>query len=166
MVKSLYLVRHAQAIENTGRQSDINRILTPQGYRDATRLGRNLFESDVHPDVILASHSERTRTTAELIAEQINFDIQKIIFTEDLYEASTRILFALINSLNDDWNTIMIVGHNPSISYFSEYITHQEIGHVSPAGVVHITFEIDSWSQIGEGNGKFVKYFHPEMEEE
>jgi phosphohistidine phosphatase len=165
MVKSLYLVRHAQAIENTGRQSDIHRILTPQGYRDATRLGRKLLESDFQPDVILSSHSERTRSTAELIAEQIKFDLQRIQFTEDLYEASTRTLFTLIKSLNDDWNTIMIIGHNPSISYFSEYITHKEIGNIAPAGVVHINFELDSWSLINEGNGIFEKYIHPEIED-
>ncbi|CAN5537685.1 phosphohistidine phosphatase SixA [soil metagenome] len=165
MTKSLFLVRHAQAIENTGRQSDIHRILTPQGYREATRLGRKIFEMDIHPDIILASHSERTRTTAELIAEQIKFDIQKINFKEDLYEASTRTLFTLIRSLNDDWNTIMIVGHNPSISYFAEYITHQEIGHVAHAGVVHLSFDLTSWSQIDEGNGNYLDYFHPEMEE-
>lgn len=164
-MKNLFLVRHAQAVENTGRSTDLYRNLTPQGFRDATKIGRKIFEMDIQPDMIFSSHAERARSTAELIAEQIKFDAQKIEYTEDLYEASARTLFALIKNLNDEWNNILIIGHNPSITYFSEYITHYEIGVVSPAGLVHIRFEVGQWDLISEDNGKFVQYHHLENED-
>lgn len=164
-MKNIFLIRHAQAVENTGRATDLFRNLTPQGFRDATRIGRKIFEMDIQPDMIFSSHSERTRSTAELISEQIKFDSQKIEYTEDLYEASARTLFALIKNLNDEWNNVLIIGHNPSITYFSEYITHQPIGVISPAGMVHIQFDVNQWSLIDEGNGKFIKYEHVENEQ-
>lgn len=162
MMKNLFLVRHAQAVENMGRQSDLQRSLTPQGFREATRIGRKVFEMDVFPDVIIASHSERTKSTAELIAEQIKFDSQKIELSEDLYEASARTLFAFIKSLKDEWNNILIVGHNPSISYFSEFITRKEIGNVATSGLVHIAFNCLSWELVDEENCEFKTYIAPE----
>jgi phosphohistidine phosphatase len=164
-MKNLFLVRHAQAVENTGRATDLYRNLTPLGFRNATKIGRKIFEMDIQPDMIFSSHSERTRSTAELIAEQIKFDAQKIEFTEELYEASARTLFAFIKNFNDEWNHVLIIGHNPSITYFAEYITHQSIGVVSPAGLVYIQFEVDQWNLIDEGNGKFIKYEHIENED-
>ncbi len=164
-MKDLFLIRHAQAVENTGRTTDIYRNLTPKGFRDATMIGRKIFQMDIQPDMIFSSHAERTRSTAELISEQIKFDAQKIEFTEELYEASARTLFSLIKTFNDEWNNILVIGHNPAITYFSEYITHQAIGIVSTAGLVHIQFEVDSWSLIDEGNGKFMKYEHLENAE-
>lgn len=161
MSKKLFLVRHTEAVGNTGRETDIHRLLTPRGYRDASRIGGKFLEKYAKPDVIISSHAERATRTAELMAEQMKFDLENIILEEGLYEASARTLLNLVSELNDGWGKVLLVGHNPSFSYFAEYITKQDIGNIAPGGIVEIDFEVNSWKEVSGATGVLRSYEPP-----
>ncbi len=156
MVKNLFLVRHAESAEAVAGIKDIERELTAKGYRDAPRLGRYLFDQSIHPDAILSSTAQRARATAELMAEQLKFETYKIEFSDELYNASVRTLLRMINEANNDWKSIILVAHNPAISYLAEYLTSSDIGNISPAGLVSLSFEVDDWNEVSEGTGKLL----------
>lgn len=160
MIKNLFLIRHAEAAESNANQRDKERDLTPKGYRDAPRVGRYLFEKQYHPDAILSSTAQRAVATTELLAEQLKFDVSKIIYLEELYQASVRSMFNLLAEQKHD--SIVIVGHNPVLSYLAEYLTGEEIGSMAPCGVAHIQFESDTWSAISKDNASLVSYLMPE----
>lgn len=162
MVKNLFLVRHAESGEAVAGLKDIERDLTAKGYRDAPRLGKYLFDQGMHPDVMFSSSAQRARATAELMAEQLRFETHKIDFSEDLYNASVRTLLRFINEAKDDWNNIILVAHNPAVSYLAEYLSREDIGNIVPAGMVNLSFDIASWQAVSEGRGKLVAYVTPE----
>ncbi|MDN5203236.1 histidine phosphatase family protein [Fulvivirgaceae bacterium BMA10] len=159
-MKSLLLIRHAQAKETQTGQRDFDRELSPQGLRDSSHIGHYLRDEEILPDAIICSTAERARNTTHLLAEQLRFDTQKIKTNDDLYEASVRTFLHAINQLDDHWNTVIMVGHNPTLTYLGEYLTKQSIGNVVPAGVLHLTFTVDSWNEISEGTAMLKAYKH------
>ncbi|WKN30464.1 histidine phosphatase family protein [Porifericola rhodea] len=162
MVKNLFLVRHAEAAEAIAGIKDIERDLTAKGYRDAPRVGKYLFELNVSTDAMLSSSAQRARATAELMAEQLKYEQHKIAYVEELYNASVRSMLQIINEAKPHWNKLIVVAHNPSISYLAEYLSGEAIGNMVPAGMVNLSFEIDNWSEVSEGLGKLEKYVTPD----
>jgi phosphohistidine phosphatase len=159
MEKHLFLVRHAQADGTNFDIKDIVRPLTTDGEIDASKLGKLLSEKG-EIDLVLSSTAIRTQTTSKLIGEQIGYDPNKIEYKEELYEASTRILLKTINELEDNYNTVLMVIHNPGISYLSEYVCGEIINNVVPAGLVHLTMD-GEWAEISKGNMELVSYTPP-----
>jgi len=164
MSKELFLVRHAEADTTNFDIKDIDRPLTSDGEIDASKLGKMMAELLGTPDLIISSTAIRTRTTTAMIAEQLGYDPLNVDFLEDLYESSTRILLRVINELEEKNNKVVIVTHNPAITYLAEYISGAVIGNVSPAGLVHLKFK-GAWSEISQDGAEFVKYHEPDRPE-
>jgi len=162
MVKNLYLIRHAQAEEHNPHKKDVERHLTSKGYQDASKIGLWFKEKGVIPDLVLLSHSQRTIETMERLNEQLGIDTDHIESSEDIYEASARILLKAITEIPAEMRSVFIIGHNPSISYLAEYITGAEIGNVQTAGIAHIQVPFTSWQEVSEKNCDYVDYISPD----
>lgn len=162
-MKKLFLLRHARTEDKQPGQKDIERELTAVGLQNATRMGMNFKKKQIQFDIIICSPAERAKTTALLIAEQIKYDTSRIHFNEDIYEASARTLLQVVNKFKDDWNQVLLVGHNPSISYLAEFFTKQDIGDMTSCGVVEIHFDSNQWVETSEGTGELIGYEYPEL---
>lgn len=162
MNHSLLLVRHAMANEKEGDQKDIDRTLNNNGLRDATRIGQELKKKEVVPDIIISSPAVRARATAELIAEKCGYSIDKIHINDEVYNAPVRVLLQTINRCKEEWNIVLIVAHNPGVSYVAEYITGDEIGSVPPGTMLHLDFEVAKWEEISAGSGSVTEKIYPE----
>ncbi len=160
-MKILYLVRHAEAEKPAGGPRDFQRTLSPQGMIDAARMGKLLAKKGVRPDAVVSSPSERTRVTAEVFAEQTGFDADQIQYVDDLYEGSPRAYLAALNALPDAVQSVVLVGHNPSVTYFGEYLTHEQLGNMPTSAVVAIEFP-GGWQDISGRTGKLLFYDSPE----
>lgn len=162
-MKKLFLLRHAQSEDKESSQKDFDRQLSARGLQNATRMGMYLKSLYLQFDIIISSPAERALNTASLIAEQIKYETSKIHQNEEIYEASARTLLQVVIQLKDEWNQVLLVGHNPSISYLAEYLTRKAIGDITTCGIVEIHFDTDKWSEISEGSGELVKYEYPEL---
>lgn len=163
MSKTLYLLRHARAMDKLADQKDIERELDSIGLQNSTRMGINFSNKSLQFDIIISSPAQRAKQTASLVAEQIKYNTDKIHFNDEIYEASTRTLLQVVNRLKDEWNNVLLVGHNPSVSYLAEYLTRSELGDMTTCGVVRIEFDVDSWSEISEGTGDLINYEYPDL---
>jgi phosphohistidine phosphatase len=161
MAKNLFLVRHAKSDWSVSGQKDFERQLNGRGLNDAPKIGRKLYEMGVKPDLIISSPAVRARLTAELIAEQLKYDTDKIVFDEEIYEASVRSLLKVINSIDDKNQTVIIVGHNPTFTYIAESLTKREIGNIPTCGAVQIEFNLNSWKEVSEGTGNLKSFSYP-----
>ena len=161
--KTLYLLRHARTLEKMSDQKDIDRELNSIGLQNSTRMGINFSKKQVEFDIIITSPAVRARTTASLIAEQIAYNTSKIHVNDEIYEASVRSLLKVVNQFKDEWDSVLIVGHNPSVTYLAEYLTNAEIGDMTTCGVVKIEFNIDSWVEASEGLGTLISYEYPDL---
>ncbi|MDH5379501.1 MAG: phosphohistidine phosphatase SixA [Cyclobacteriaceae bacterium] len=161
--KHLYLLRHAHALERQGNESDFERNLSPTGLQNSTRMGINLLKKEVSFDMIVSSPAERAKNTAELVAEQIKYNTDSIYMNNTIYEASPRNLLQVVNNLKPEWKSVLMVGHNPAISYLAEYLTGSEIGNMTTCGLAYIKFENMKWEDILEYSGKLISYEYPDL---
>ena len=163
MPRYLYLLRHAESTEKQPGESDKERDLTPVGVREALLIGNYLLKENTSFDQVLSSPAQRADATARLIADAMKFDAERISKQEALYEASTRTLFQFILQLDDQCQTVLCIGHNPSISYLAESVTKAEIGDMPSGGLAIIKFNIHSWKEVSQGNGELQNFIYPKM---
>jgi phosphohistidine phosphatase len=155
-------MRHAQSADKQHSQHDKDRELTATGMREAATIGHFLKKNNYDVDLIISSAARRAESTATVIHGILNLQ-SEITINEELYEASVRNLMETVTHLDDDFKNILIIGHNPYISYFAEHLTKAEIGNMETAGLVSIRFEISKWEEATEDIGSFENYIHPSI---
>jgi phosphohistidine phosphatase len=163
-MKYLTFIRHAKSDWSNTGQKDIDRPLNSKGLRDTPKMGGKLKEMGFEPEKIFASISMRTRMTAELLVEQLNYN-QEVEYCEEIYEASVRSLFDFISLIPNQLNDIAIIGHNPTLTYISEYFSNEVLEHVPTCGVVRIAFDLEEWALLTKGGGKLIYFISPEKSE-
>ena len=162
MPKHLYLFRHAEATAKGSRQEDKSRELAQSGIKDSLHMGAWFREQNFQFDLIISSSAVRAEQTASLAIEGMKRENAKILLEDVLYEASVRQFLDYINNIEDVYHHVLIVGHNPVISYLGEYLTKADVGQMTAGGVSIIKFESDSWKNVGEATGQLVRYVSPE----
>ncbi len=166
MVKKLFIVRHAQSGEADQGTKDIERYLTRSGQREAVHTGMYLKRHGLIPELIISSAAIRAFQTSQIIAEQIQYPAEEIHEDLDLYDASVRIFLRLINELDVNCQSVLFVGHNPTVSYMAELLTGEAIGNMETGSLVEIHFPMDSWKEVSQHTGKLVQYITPNQIEE
>lgn len=160
---TLYIVRHAKAEDRAMFMADHDRQLTPEGIMATARIGHYLRSQGVNPDVIISSTAPRAADTARVLAEQLGNDPTQIRLDETLFDGGPKAYLAVVNALPDGVQSAMIVGHNPDVSYFAEFLTHQPIGSMSKGAVVAIIFENLTWAHVSGRTGSVAFQIGPKQ---
>ena len=161
-MKTLYLARHAKSSWKNPELSDIERPLNKRGKRDAPYIGNLLKEKGVKPDILISSSAVRARKTAVAVAEKIGFPKSKILIDENIYESSSTGLLKIIQGLDDNYNSVMMFGHNPAFTMLNNYLTDRHIDNIPTCGVVGINFN-SSWKKVGSESGKTFFFIYPKL---
>ena len=143
MAKTLYLMRHAKSDWNHPELSDFERPLNKRGLRDAPEMGRRLKEKDLIPELILCSPAERTRQTLDLL----DLGVKHIIFNESIYEAYTETLLHIVQSIDDRYDSALILGHNPAMSWLASGLSGVRIGNMPTCAIAEISLQTDQWNK-------------------
>ena len=160
-MKQLYLVRHAKSSWEQDWLDDFERPLNQRGKRDAPKMGRILREQGVVPDIILTSPAARASATARIIARELDYPLDLIHYHEKLYEAMTRDFITTVAALDNQYNSAMLFGHNPSLTMVANMYSGESIVNVPTTGVVGIEFGDDSWVSASENRGRFLFFEYP-----
>jgi phosphohistidine phosphatase len=147
-MKTLLIMRHAKAGGKDGEMPDYKRHLKPQGERDARKMGQLIKQAAVMPDLILTSGATRTRQTADVVVETCGYegDIQA---TRCIYYAKVADILGCLQELGDNYQRVMIIGHNPDLEMLVETLTGTH--HRIPTGaLVHLDVAVDRWSDLDE----------------
>jgi phosphohistidine phosphatase len=159
-MKLLYLVRHAKSSWRDSALDDIERPLNKRGKRDAPFMGELLKEKVVNPDVVFSSPAKRASKTAQIIAEQIGYSKKDIIYTEEIYEASSHELVEFIKKIDDEYNSVMIFGHNPGFTMLNNFLSKKYIDNIPTCGIVALEFN-SSWEEIEKNSAKMLFFDYP-----
>jgi phosphohistidine phosphatase len=157
-MKTLYLVRHAKSSWKYPNLDDFERPLNKRGRKNAPFMGRILKKLKVAPDLVISSPANRAAITARMIAAKINYPLEKIQYSENIYEFSEDALISVIKQIDDSVNKAMVVGHNPATNGLANYIGDQPIGNIPTSGVCCVELDISSWAKVKEHCGK-LKFF-------
>jgi phosphohistidine phosphatase len=160
-MKILYLVRHAKSSWKFPDLDDFERPLNKRGNRDAPVMGRFLNEREILPDIIISSPAKRAKKTAKIISDVLTYPKNRINYDEGIYEASTMGLLKITSTIDDSCKSAMLVGHNPSMTYFANMLANFRIGNIPTCGIVCIDLNISSWKKLSENSGKLAFFEFP-----
>ncbi len=165
-MKTLILVRHAKSSWDDPYQADHDRPLNERGERDAPRMGKRLKEKEITPDLIISSTATRARETAIKITQSLGVQESRIQTNKNLYHADEDMMLRLIRKLPDTADCVMLFGHNPGLTDFSNAMTEDFIDNIPTCGVVQIACPVDAWSQVDFGGGKVVFFDYPKSRQD
>lgn len=157
-MKHLILIRHAETEEKVTGQTDKDRELTTAGISQAAAVGAFLRNYSVQIDIILSSGAARAATTSNLIAEQLASGTDLVMIEDELYQASVGTLFDIIRNA-DQYQNLAIVGHNPTVSYFAEFITGTNIEEMRPGCLLVFKLAIGNWKEMQKGSAVLMHRF-------
>ena len=161
MSRHLFLIRHAETADKEMGETDLDRKLTSKGIHDAQNLQLFLSEVSQAPKIIFHSHAVRTTHTANLLAAH-DPTIQLIVQSA-IYHATPKELVKLIQQMNNDWESVAIVGHNPTISALAQDMTEQSIRGFSPATIAGFQFQVNKWADVMPGSGLLTLFKEPKI---
>ncbi len=161
-MKRLTLIRHAKSHWGAGHSiRDIDRPLNHCGERDAPRMASHLREQGFAPDVVLCSPATRAATTAEEIARGIGYDVDAIVWKDQIYNAVHSELLKLITESDAQHMHIAIVGHNPALTDLANHLQPKPIDNMPTCSVATIQFDATQWLDIEQVQGDLVRFETP-----
>lgn len=157
-MKKVYLVRHAKAIARDSSITDSERYLTKSGKSESKIMAKKLKEKEVIPEIILSSPAIRAVETARIFAEILEYPLKDIQYINLLYNSRGRTLVDIIKKTNNSYNSLMLFGHEPSLSQCAASLLEDFKEDFAKSGVICIHFKNDNWRSISEGQGS-LKFF-------
>ncbi len=160
-MKTLFLVRHAKAVQNMLSLADIDRPLTERGFAEAHLMGKKLAAEKFRPELIVSSPGIRALSTALVFARNLSYPQNRVQIIESLFNASVEKLVNAIHQFDDTIERAMLFGHNPSITNIVNLLSDQYIEHIPTAGYCSISFSVDHWSEVSTRSGKLLSFEFP-----
>lgn len=164
-MKYLTLIRHAKSSHDNPALRDFERPLNSRGRRDAPAIGRHLDEAFAFsPDCIISSPASRAINTARLIVKEIGHDPWSIKQDERIYEAPVTALLEVVRDVKDEVNQLALVGHNPGLEDFCNWLCGSRVvAGLRTGGVLMLELNVFSWKEVTEGKARLREYFFPAM---
>ena len=145
-MKNLLLMRHAKSSWDIPGTKDHDRPLNDRGRGSAPLIGALLQSEDLIPDFILISDSKRTSETAELLTEHIHYS-GPLKATQNLYGSSAEDYLDEIREVDSSIQTMLIIGHNPTIENLVRLYSKQ-IQPMPTAALAYFKLDLKNWKDI------------------
>ena len=147
-MKRLYLLRHGKSSKDDPRLVDEERPLTPKGVRKTLLVTDYLKKQGIRPGLILSSHAVRAYETASLVAAGLDYPKDQISVDRKIYDGYYDRILEIIYGTDNKIGSLMIVGHNPSITQLANLFLNPGIDEMVTSAIVSISFDTDAWEKI------------------
>lgn len=162
-MKILTLVRHAKSDWNDTRLSDKERVLSDRGERDAPIMAKRIVKLGVRPSLILSSPAVRAWTTAKIFASELGYPDEFLQREGSLYLASLNDLLDVVMAQDNGFNNLMLVGHNPGLTDFANFLVPGLSNNLPTASVVSVQIDQEDWSLYGQPDTELLTYDYPKL---
>jgi len=159
-MKTLLMLRHAKSSWKNSELADHDRPLNKRGKRDAPRMGELIVREALIPDLIISSSARRAKKTTQLLVEETGY-AGEIIFERDLYAAWPEAYIETLSLIPDEFEAVMVVGHNPGLEDLLEILTG-EVERMPTAALADVSLPIKHWRELSfETKGELVNIWRP-----
>jgi phosphohistidine phosphatase len=162
-MKTLTLVRHAKSSWKHSDLSDRERPLNKRGERDAPMMGQRIVAAGIRPSLIISSPAVRAWTTAKIVANEIGYPREFLQREDSLYLASLDNILDILVAQDSEFNNVMVVGHNPGLTIFANYLSPGITDNLPTAGVVSLSFEQEDWNLYTAPKTELLCYDTPKL---
>ena len=162
-MKKLIFIRHGKAEDPVPEISDFERSLTLKGKIISRLMAGKFMEKEKSPGIIVTSPAFRALETAFIFAGEFGIDTEKVILNSSLYyKMSFQNLPDILSNINEDNEIVTLFGHNPSFTQIANTLCKEGCEFLPKTGIVCISFNITTWSEIGRNIGKMEYFLKPE----
>ena len=147
-MKKIFFLRHAKSSWSDFSLKDFDRPLSTRGIQDAELMGNYFKAKKIGLDVIISSPSKRTKETLDHF---FSSNISEIEYEKSLYHAHLENVLEVITSSLEEINTIMIVGHNPSMHEITEYLSNKFINKYPTCCLASLVVNTE-WNKVVRGS--------------
>ena len=144
-MKTLTLLRHAKSSWDDSDLSDHERPLNNRGARDAPEMAQRMHQAAIRPSLIISSPARRTWETAKALANELSYPLEFLQRDNKLYLASVDTLIDYVGQQDIGFNNVVVVGHNPGITNFANFLCPGVTQNMPTCGVVSVTIDSDDW---------------------
>jgi len=162
-MKVVYFVRHAKSSWEDSRLKDFDRPLNKRGFRDAPFMGKLVHAKGAKPDRLISSPAVRALTTARFFAEAMAIEEAALQLEQSIYEAFADELMRIVQSLNNEWQEVMLFGHNPSLTTLANRFSASPISNVPTCGVFRVEAEVDDWKAFTASTASLTEFHYPKQ---
>ena len=157
-------MRHAKSDYPNG-VADHDRPLASRGIREAGLAGDWLRAHVPAVDQVLCSSATRTRQTLERTGVAA-----PVAYSERLYGATPGTLIAEINQVTDEIATLLVIGHEPTMSQValgladpdrSDRAAADQISIKYPTSAIAVLRVPGSWSALELGGAELTSFHVP-----
>ncbi len=157
-MKKILIMRHAKSDWNN-IFPDFDRPLNKRGKKAAIFMGKEIKKRVLTPDIIISSPAKRAKQTSESIADKCNYN-KKIIFEDNFYFGYMKDIVDTLIKLSDNYNSVMIFGHNPTMESLVEFLSDKYV--VMPTAAISVlNFDAKSWKTLKKSSCKLVLHLKP-----
>lgn len=164
-MKKLLILRHAKATFESASGEDVDRPLTEAGKQQAQKLGFKLKGRNLQLDAAWVSHALRTQQTCFLLFATAGFSLDLAEEAMWIYQADYRAILEKIKATNDSIDSLLIVGHNPTMTQLvNALIEVLQLDNLPTCGIMEIGFSVSSWEEISSSNAELIWHDFPKVE--
>ena len=127
-------------------------------------MGQRIAKAGIRPSLIISSPAVRAWTTARVVAQEIGYPVEFLQREDDLYLASLDNLLDIVCSQEDEFNNLMVVGHNPGLTDFANYLSPDLTSNLPTAGVVSVRLESEDWKLYERPKAELLVYDYPKKD--
>lgn len=162
-MKRLILTRHAKSSWDDPAMADHDRPLNERGRAAAAELGVWLASRGYVPGEVLCSDALRTRKTWSGLAPALP-GTPVLHLKPALYHAGPDVMLAVLRHAAED--CVLMIGHNPGIAEFAGRLVARppvsaEFGRYPTGATLVCDFGVESWAEVGFGQGVMVDFIVP-----
>lgn len=163
-MKTVYFIRHAKSSWSDLSLRDFDRPLNKRGKRDAPFMAAKLRAFGVKPDAIITSPANRAMTTATHFAKALDILPQNMLQESRIYEAYATTVLQIIQAQPNNYETILIFGHNPAFTMIANMFKGGDhIDNVPTCGIVKVMIEKKNWKNFTPKNGLVTAFHFPKQ---
>lgn len=165
MSRELFILRHAKSAWHSDVSRDQDRPLNKRGRKDAPRVGVWMREHYLYPGWVYCSTAARARETLAAVAQELQLPAERITYIDELYLADLPVLLQLLSEIPLEYNSVMLVGHNPGLDSLVQHLSKLEVP-LTDSGKLMTTaclaqFKLpDDWTDLS-GRGELLQLIRP-----
>ncbi len=168
-MKTIALLRHAKSDWDVDAPSDFDRPLNERGRLAAGAMGRFIKRECGEFAQALVSPARRCRETFDQVCAELG-DAPATRFDERIYLASVGNLLELVHEQDDDFDRLLMIGHNPGLTYLVLELIRQDeavlererIAEKFPtAAFVQLQCDVERWADLGKSACRLNKRRYP-----
>jgi phosphohistidine phosphatase len=137
-MRRLLLLRHAKSAgKDDPRLTDHERPLAARGRRACAAMAEHMAGTEV--DLVLCSTARRAVDTWEGVKKGV--EAGEVLFDDALYTFDEDDLHERLAELEDDLDSVLLVGHNPALEMLIFDLTGEDVGKFPTAALAAIAPE-------------------------